>query len=76
MATIGDRIRQARETHGISQAKLARRIAISPNALNKIELGKTPDPRVSTVTALAYELGISMEALAPPAPAPKKRRAG
>jgi transcriptional regulator with XRE-family HTH domain len=36
--SFGARIRQARQASGLSQAALARRIGITPSALNQIEL--------------------------------------
>jgi transcriptional regulator with XRE-family HTH domain len=59
---LGDRIRQACEQAGISQAELARRIGISKNAMNAIEAGDT-DPRASRIVAIAQELGVSTDAL-------------
>lgn len=61
--TLGQRIRQARERYGMTQAELARRITITPMALNLIERGKTPDPRVSRVIAIARELRVSFDEL-------------
>ena len=75
--TLGDRIRQAREQAGISQAELARRIGISKNAMNTIEGGQS-DPRVSRIVAIALVLGVSTDTLLdiqekPQAP-PKRQR--
>jgi transcriptional regulator with XRE-family HTH domain len=61
--TLGERIRQARERYGMSQAELARRIKISKQALYQIESNKTPDPGVLKVKAIADVLNISMDAL-------------
>ena len=61
--TLGDRIRQARLRYGMSQAELARRIGISGTALNQIESGKTPDPGVSRVVAIAAVLRVSTDSL-------------
>lgn len=62
--TLGDRIRKARIQYGMSQAELARRIGVSKNTMNLIESGKTPDPAVSRIRAIADILGISMDYLA------------
>jgi len=39
--SFGTRIRYARQVYGMSQAELARRIGITPGALNQIELEKS-----------------------------------
>jgi transcriptional regulator with XRE-family HTH domain len=62
-ATLGDRIRQTRLDYGMSQAELARRIGISKTAMNQIESGKTPDPQVSRIIAIAEVLGVSTDFL-------------
>jgi transcriptional regulator with XRE-family HTH domain len=81
---LGERIRQERRRVGLSQTALAQRIDISPTALNDIETGKTPDPRVSRIKAIADTLQVSTDYLvgltddstpAPAAPAPRRRRA-
>jgi len=61
--SIGERIRKARVKYGMSQAELARRIQVSLNAMNKIELGETPDPRASRIRAIADVLRVSADYL-------------
>jgi transcriptional regulator with XRE-family HTH domain len=61
--SIGARIRKARVKYGMSQAELARRIKVSLNAMNKIELGETPDPRASRIKAIADVLRVSADYL-------------
>jgi transcriptional regulator with XRE-family HTH domain len=61
--TLGDRIRKARERYGMSQAELSRRVRISKNAMNLIELNKTTDPAVSIVKAVADTLRVSVDSL-------------
>jgi transcriptional regulator with XRE-family HTH domain len=61
-ATLGMRIREARQRYGMSQAELARRIGISTVAMNQIELGET-DPRASRITAIAETLRVSTDSL-------------
>ena len=61
--TLGDRIRKARERYGMSQAELSRRVGISKNAMNLIELNKTPDPAASIVKAVADTLRVSADYL-------------
>ena len=61
--TLGDRIRKARERYGMSQAELSRRVGISKNTMNLIELNKTPDPAASIVKAVADTLRVSADYL-------------
>ena len=61
--TLGERIRQTRLAYGMSQAELARRIQISANAMNQIETGKTPDPGILHIMAIADVLGVSIDYL-------------
>lgn len=59
---IGDRLRAERERNGISLRELARRIDVSPSLISQIETGKV-HPSVSTLYALAAELGASVDNL-------------
>lgn len=61
--TVGERIRKTRVKYGMSQAELARRIHVSLNAMNRIELGDTPDPRASRIRAIADVLHVSTDYL-------------
>ena len=62
MADVGNRIRTARTAHQISQTELARRAAISRQALSAIESGLY-QPSVSVALKLARELGDTVESL-------------
>jgi DNA-binding XRE family transcriptional regulator len=85
---LGTRVRQARLQYGMSQAELARRIGVSKTAMNDLEQGKTVDPRLSHIVAIADQLRLSVDALigrtdalllggkdaeAPAPPAPRRR---
>lgn len=59
---LGDRIRMARMRRRLSQAELARRIGISTNAMNQMEMGIT-DPRASRIKAIAEVLGVTTDFL-------------
>jgi transcriptional regulator with XRE-family HTH domain len=63
MQPIGDRIRIERERYGMSQAELARRIEISKTAMNDIERGRTANPGVLHVVAIADTLHLSVDTL-------------
>lgn len=54
---IGQRIRTAREDYGMSQAELARRIGISSQSMNAIEMERT-DPKASLVGRIAQVLRV------------------
>jgi len=62
--TLGERIRQARRLRGMGQGELAGKVELSQNAMHKIEVGRTPDPRLSHVRAIAEVLDVSLEYLA------------
>lgn len=66
---VGQRLRDERERHGISLRALAREIGISASALSQIETGRSR-PSVTTLHAVAAELGMSLDELfVPEAPA-------
>jgi transcriptional regulator with XRE-family HTH domain len=68
---LGQRIRQARQYAGLTGAALATASGISRQALDNIETGRTPDPRVSHVVLMARALQIPLTALVnAPVPSP------
>ena len=62
LATMGDRLRQARTARGISLRSLARQVGVSPSLISQVETGRAK-PSVNTLYALANELGISLDEL-------------
>ena len=56
--------REIRERARISRTILAEQLGLDYTTINKIELGKTPDPRYSTVLALAVALNTTTEYMA------------
>src|SRR5215831_8804773 len=56
---IGPRLRAQREYVGLSLRELARRIGVSASLVSQIERDRV-NPSVSTLYALARELGVSM----------------
>ena len=62
MSTLGSRLRQAREAAKLSQSALARRIGVSPQAIQHIEAEKSVTSRY--VVQLAGSLGVSASWLA------------
>ncbi|MCB2263160.1 MAG: helix-turn-helix domain-containing protein [Candidatus Thiosymbion ectosymbiont of Robbea hypermnestra] len=64
MNTLGSRVTAARNRAGFSQAELAKRVGVTPGAINKIESGETKGAKPETLAALGRALGVSMEWLA------------
>ena len=61
-ATMGDRLRQARQARGLSLRRLAEVVGVSPSLISQVETGRAK-PSVNTLYALANELGISLDVL-------------
>ena len=60
--TVGALIRRERQRQGLSLRELARRVGVSASMLSQVETDRTR-PSVSTIYAIATELGISIDAL-------------
>jgi transcriptional regulator with XRE-family HTH domain len=83
MGGIGDRVRRLRVRAGLTQQALAVAAGLSVSAVAQIEAGKTPDPRLSTLRAMAGALGVSIDEFAsdgkeaaPPVPRQRKKGRG
>ncbi len=61
-ATMGDRLRRARQARGLSLRGLADVLGVSPSLISQVETGRAK-PSVNTLYALASELGISLDVL-------------
>lgn len=59
--TVGGKIAQLRAARGWSMNELARRSGLNPPTLQKIETGKTEDPGVSMILAIARALAVTVE---------------
>jgi transcriptional regulator with XRE-family HTH domain len=59
---VGSLIRRERQKQGLSLRELARRVRISASMLSQVEHDRTR-PSVSTIYAIATELGLSIDAL-------------
>ena len=59
---MGDRLREARQARGLSLRALAERLGVSPSLISQVETGRAK-PSVSTLYAIASELGISLDEL-------------
>src|ERR1700722_11577892 len=58
----GGLIRRERQRQGLSLRELARRVGVSASMLSQVETDRTR-PSVSTIYAIAAELGLSIDAL-------------
>jgi len=59
---MGDRMRSIRQARGLSLRGLAERLGVSPSLISQVETGRAK-PSVSTLYAIANELGISLDEL-------------
>lgn len=59
---IGQRLREKRQARGDSLRHLADRLGVSPSLISQIETGRAR-PSVSTLYAIAAELGVSLDEL-------------
>ena len=61
---IAERLRQLRTGADLSQQALAQAASLSWSVIASIEQGKSADPKLSTLRALAKALGVSLDELA------------
>jgi transcriptional regulator with XRE-family HTH domain len=64
LMAIKDRLRELRTAAGLTQQQLAVKAGLSMSAVAHLEGGRIPDPRVSTLLALAKALGVTLDQLA------------
>jgi transcriptional regulator with XRE-family HTH domain len=60
---LGATVKRLREEAAMTQQQLAVKAGLSMSGLGSIEQGLKPDPRLSTVVALADALGVSLDKL-------------
>lgn len=63
ISVIAKNVKKFRSKMGISQDKLSKLAGITLHTITKIELGATPDPRISTVRKIADALIVSVDDL-------------
>jgi transcriptional regulator with XRE-family HTH domain len=63
METIGERIARLRAAKAISKSELARRVGVTPSAINQIESGVTKAPKVELMFAIADTLDVDARSL-------------
>lgn len=61
---LGERIQNALDVRGMTQADLARATGLSTGLIAQIVSGSTKDPRFSNVVRIARALDVSLEYLA------------
>src|SRR4051794_25559827 len=71
---IGERLREARQSQGLTARDVARRVGVSPSLISQIERDKV-NPSVSTLWGLVTVLGLTMSDLFPEQGAPGPRPA-
>jgi len=59
---MGKRLKRLRQARDMSQAALAKNAGLTREYVNKLEAGKQ-DPSLTTISALAKALGVSVAAL-------------
>lgn len=62
--TLSERIQNALDVRGMTQADLVKITGMSSAIISQIVSGKTPDPRFMTVVKIARALDVSLEYLA------------
>jgi DNA-binding XRE family transcriptional regulator len=68
--TIGERIREARKRHGLSQRELARLSGVSLSLISKLEQGERQETRTETLRKLAAALRVPTMVLIGDTPTP------
>ena len=63
MTTFATRLREARLKAGLSQPQLAERAGMPVGSIRNLEQGVRADPRLSTLSALASALGLTVTGL-------------
>jgi transcriptional regulator with XRE-family HTH domain len=74
---LGRRVKQLRNSAGMSQQALAVAAGLSISVVTQLEQGTKADPRISTAAALAAALGVTVDVLLASdekEPGPKQRR--
>lgn len=61
MENVQIRLKQARITAGLTQQEIATRLGVTQQAYQKIEIGRTPDMRISTLYKLCQILDVSSD---------------
>lgn len=73
---IAVRLKELRVTAGMSQQSLAVAAGLSVSLVSQIERGSRSDPRISTTSALAKALGVTLDSLVTAAPLSRRAVTG
>jgi transcriptional regulator with XRE-family HTH domain len=76
MAEVGENLKRLRAAAGLTQQQLAVAAGLSVSVVAHIERGHIPDPRASTLRALARSLGCTLDDLAGDEPPLRRKRGG
>jgi SOS-response transcriptional repressor LexA len=58
---IGEILSHLLQSHGMSEAELGRKIKVPRATINRLVSGRTPDPRASTLKAIAEYFNVSVD---------------
>ena len=61
LAAIGEEIRQARKSAGLSIGRLAQQSGLEKASISRLESGKNPNPSLRTLSRLAQALNRELE---------------
>ena len=60
---LKDRLKELRKAADLTQQALATKAGLSMSAIIHLEAGRIPDPRISTLRAIARVLGVTVDEL-------------
>jgi transcriptional regulator with XRE-family HTH domain len=63
LPAIARNLKKRRNMLGISQDKLSKLAGVTVHTVTKIEIGATPDPRITTLKKIARALGVGVDDL-------------
>ena len=61
MSTVQERLKEARQALGLTQTEIAAKLGMKQATWQKLESGKTPDMRISTLKHICETLNISSD---------------
>lgn len=61
MANFTNQLKKLRNSHGLTQEEAANKIGMKQQSYQKIESGKAADIKISTLTTICKEFGVSAD---------------